>query len=294
MQGLNLTNLDHACKESLNGLLRPTMYNVIQPWMETASDQDKRNIVKLSKVCNGSVHVDTRDPTTINIFGKTTPLKHNHQTLDRAQSDLFEKQTKDDAINRPLARRRKHFHDYEQIPAGASVANYFQMNNKPIKMKPYSRVLTAACQDKLAKWQEYGNHQEFQARATFVESLRNLDRAVDALPTYTQHLLNNPRMEKSRAGRGNALFQYSKKETYVAPLRRVATAPVEIEPPPEDPEIAKISKPGGYRVELTDSQNVQMLKNKTRSTTCKVVMMGGSGVMESTMHSAFPNWSAAE
>jgi hypothetical protein len=270
------------------------MYNVIEPWMETASDSDKRHICKLAKICGSGkgVHVETRDPTTINVFGKTTPLMHKHQTLDRSQSDLFEKQTKDDAINKPLARRRRHFDNYETSHSGASVANYFQLNQKPMKKQPYSRVLTASAQDKLEKWQNYANHKEFQTRAQVIESLRNLDRAVTTLPTYTEHLLNNPKLEKS--GRGNALFAYSKKRNYVGPLRRVATAPVEIEPPGEDPEIARIFQPGGYRVELQDSGNVQFLKNKTRSTTCKVVMMGGSGVMQSTMHSAFPNWCATE
>lgn len=291
MQALNLTNLDHACKDSLNGLLRPTMYNVIHPWMESATDQDKRHIVKLARVCSGGVHVDSKDPTTINTFGKTTPLKHNHQTLDRSQSDLFEKQTKDDAVLKPLSRRRRHFHDYEERPSGASVENYFQLSNKPIKKQPYSRVLTASCQDKLERWQNHGDHKQFQQRAQVIESLRNLDRAVSTLPTYTEHLLQNPRLEKS--GRGHALFQYSKKDFYVPPLRTVHSAPV-FEPPPVDPEIARIAQPGGYRVELQDSSNVQFLKNKTRSTTCKVVMMGGSGAMQSTMHSAFPNWSATE
>merc|ERR1719191_2295242 len=240
--------------------------------METASDFDKRQICKLWKVCKGDVHVDTRDPTTINAFGKTVPLNHLHQTLDRAQSDLFQKKTKDDDVNRPLARRRKHFHDYEETHSGPSVDNYFKINNKPIKQQPFARVLTANCQDRLSKWQEYGNHRQFQQRAQVVESLRNLDRAVTALPTYTEHLLNNPKLEKS--GRGHALYEFAKKVEYVAPLRRVNTAPIPFEPPEVDPEIEKVSQPGGYRVNPQDSGSIQFLKNKTRSTTCKVVMMG--------------------
>lgn len=293
MQAYNLTNLDHACKDSLNQLLRPTMYNVIEPWMATASDSDKRHICRLSKICSGGVHTDARDPTTTNAFGKTTAFKHTQQSLDRSQSDLFGKHTKDDAINKPLARRRKHFENYEVAHSGASVENYFQLNNKPIKKQPYSRVLTTKCQDELQKWQYYGSHKEYQQRAQVIECLRNLDRAVDTLPTYMEHLRNNPKLEK-KGMRGNALFQYSKKVEHIPPLRRVNTAPAPLPPPPEDPEIANIYKPGGYRVELQDSNIVQMLKNKTRSTTCKVVMMGGSGVMQSTMHSAFPNWYAAE
>lgn len=289
MNDQNLTNLDIACKKCLTTVLRPQLYNVIEPWMYTASNKDKRQVCDLAKIASGGVHVNEKDATCVNIFGKTTPLNHNHQALDRVQGDLYLKQCNSDEINGPLERRRSHFRDYEPIPSGAAVTHYFSLNNSPLKKEPYAKLLNAKSQANLEKWQCHGYHNEYFRRAQVVQTLRNLDRAVNSLPTYTEHLLRNPRL--TSGPRANALFQYSKKQDYIPPLRRTESAPEVIEENlAEDPEIVKIKQPGGYRVNLQDTSKVQFLKNKERSMTCKVTMMGGSGAYQSTYTGSYPDW----
>lgn len=290
----NLTNLDIACKKCLTKVLRPQLYNVIEPWMQTASSKDKRQVLDLAKIATGGVQVNPKNATTVNIFGKTTPLNHNHQALDRMQGDLYTKQCNDDAINRPLEQRRSHFREYEPIPSGASVNHYFSLNNSPLKKEPYAKLLNSKAQQQLENWQCHGYHNEHFKRAQVVQTLRDLDRAVNTLPTYTDHLLRNPVLE--RGPRSNALYQYSKKQDYVPPMRRIESAPVMStiqDSSAQDEIVAMIKRPGGYRVLLQDPVKVQMLKNKERSMTCKVTMMGGSGVNESTYTGSYPDWTGA-
>jgi len=288
MNNHNASVIDAACKESLHELLRPQLYNVIEPWMTTASTKDKVQVVHLAKIAHGDVHVKASKETIQNGFGKKTPTEFVHQSLDRAQSDLFRKSCNAPEINRPLSRRRRHFHDYEETPSGGTVSQYFRLNNSPVKTEGYAKLLNAKASDKLSHWQHHADHTQNCERAQVVESLRNLQRAVTALPTYTEHLLKNPRL--ANGPRGNALYQYSKKSNWVPPLRRTESGPAEFADPEEDPEISNITKPGGYRVKLTDTSRVQFLKNKQRSMTCKVVMMGGSGAWQSTYSGAFPAW----
>lgn len=289
MNDRNLTNLDIACKKCLTQVLRPQLYTVIEPWMNTASSKEKREVLALAKVARGDVHVNPRNATTVNVFGKTTPLNHNHQALDRVQGDLYTKQCNSDDVNKPLEQRRLHFKDYEPIPSGANVKHYFSLNNSPLKKEPYAKLLNAKSQGNLEKWQCHGYHKEYFKRAQVVQTLRNLDRAVNSLPTYTDQLLRNPQL--ANGPRSDALFQYSKKEDYVPPLRKTESAPqIPQDTTESDMVMMSIKRPGGYRVELQDGQRVQFLKNKERSMTCKVTMMGGSGVYASTYTTSYPDW----
>jgi len=292
MEYENLTNLDIACKKCLTKVLRPQLYTVIHPWLSTASNKEKRQVLDLTKIATGRVHVSAQNATTVNVFGKTTPFNHNHQSLDRVQSEIQMKQCNDDDINGPLEKRRLHFKDYEPTPSGASVNHYFSLNNSPLKKEPYSKLLNSKAQQQLESWQSHSYHNDHFKRAEVVQTLRNLDRAINVLPTYTEHLARNPKL--ASGPRAHALHQFSMKEDYVPPMRRIESAPEVIkEAAGEDPEVVKIKQPGGYRVELTDTSKIQFLKNYERSRTCKVTMMGGSGAYQSTYTGSYPDWTAA-
>lgn len=288
MNDRNLTNLDIACKDCLTQVLRPQLFTVIEPWMNTATTKEKRQVCSLAKIARGGVHTDCRNATTVNVYGKSTPLNHNHQGLDRIQSELYMKQCNADEINKPLERRRLHFQQYEPILSGPSVRNYFSLNNSPLKKEPYAKLLNSKSQQALEKWQCEGYHNDHFRRAEVVQTLRNLDRGVNSLSTYPVHMSRNPKLTI-----GSRLFQYSQKIDWVPPLRRTESMPeVSQEPVQLDPRIAKIKEPGGYRVELQDPTKIQFMKNHERSRQCKVTMMGGSGAYQSTTHASYPDWTA--
>merc|ERR1719240_576059 len=105
------------------------------------------------------------------------------------------------------------------------------MAKTPIKSQSYTQLLTNKAQNRLEYWQcnaTQDGHFDRERRAQVCESLRNLKRSVDQLPTYTEHLLRNPKM--ATGPRGNALFQFSKKNDYIPPLRRTHNPPEDFGP----------------------------------------------------------------
>lgn len=278
----NPTNLDIACKKCLIQVLRPQLYNVIEPWMSSASAVDKSRVCQLAKIARGEVAIDDKKASVLNQFGKKTPLDYRYQALDRAQNDLYTRKCNDGDVNGKLEKRRNHFQKYVEVPSSQSVNNYYKMNNAPLKQEPWARLLNSQAQKNLEMWQNHGYHDDYKIRSQVVESLRNLDRAVEFLPNY------NDVCRVAKEHGGNPLYMDSKKPQWVPPLRRVESSPAVLEPPPGvHPEVAKIKQPGGYRVQLVDHVKIQFLKNKERSMTCKVVMMGGNGAWQTSNQASF-------
>lgn len=293
MEGRNLSTLEVKCKETLNGLLRPPLLTAIDPWMRSASPKEKRNLVQVGTVLNGEKLFGS-DPAVVNTFGKVTPMKHCYKTMDRAQTDLFRKSCNSREVNNPLKQRRDNYLRHcAAEPCGATVTNYFALNRKRLNSQSYSKLLNKDAQMKLTNWQSNGDHYAEEQRAEMVESLRGVERAVGASPKYVVYS-NSP--ERRNPQRGRTLYDFWKtrrtaEETGI--MRSVSTPGLMggTESDLPDPELANIKKPGGYRVNMTDTTQLQYMKNKQQALACKVVMMGGSGGWETTYQNCFPKYS---
>jgi len=293
MQNQNLSTLEVECKETLHELLRPQLYRAIDPWMRSASPREKRSLVNLGSILKEKP-VTARTPAVVNYFGKITPLNHTHQTLDRTQSDLFRKTCNSDEVNEPLRKRKQHFVAYREVePSGGTVLNYFSLNKNRLNSQSYAHLLNTAAQDRLTNWQECADHKKQQERAMVVDSLRTIEKAVHTTPKYNLFQAQKERQNSRR--RGATLYDFWKTDRAASEQGLTRSISMPGIPGGEmtdsvDPEIANITKPGGYRVKMTDTTTVQYMKNKQKAMTCKVVMMGGSGGWKTTYQNCFPKY----
>lgn len=283
------SNLDIKCKESLQQILRPNNYSVIVPWVNSASKDQKEDMVRLARSA-AIADSEASDPrkawavsqekVQVNAKGRPRLAQAVHCTPDRAQSDLLRNRHGEDQRDASLARKRRFFTDFVQVPSSDSVNDFYRLSEVPVGSDASVGVLSERARRGLQRWQVHGPEKDREVSASVMRSLRSLNSAIKSMPSYS---------EQSQVGsrsRGDVLFEFSKsaprgmrslpKTSPPGGLLHSNSAPATLRPLIDPQDISTITKPGGYVVKLTDKEPVQMLKNKQRNQVSKIPLAGGN------------------
>lgn len=221
--------LDKACKESLEHLLKPGNLGMIVPWMKSATEQEKRDVVTLGKiVAEADSHMDTpakayvsaTQEVVTNRQGRTRLANTVPVSADRAQQDLLRNRHGADQRNPEMQRRRDFFAAFAPVPSTSSVADFYAMASAPILGDGATKCLDEKVRKKLERWQVRGpekDQRRAEAAARAVRSLRSVSSAVASVPNYLDHTGKWTAMNSSGGKRGlsgqahaTALYEYSK------------------------------------------------------------------------------------
>lgn len=237
----------------------------------------------------------SRQPVQLNPKGRHRVATSVHVTADRQQADLLKVKSGEEQRSKDLLRRRNFLQDYAPMPSTESVSDYYRLSDVPVSAEPGAKVLTEDARRGLARWQIRGPEQNREQTAHICQALRSLGESVNACPTYTDAI----RGSRSGAHATDRLLDHgSVKQLHRSGnfIRRIPmTQPGQgmsrsmptIPPAYLDREtIENIKRPGGYVVNLMDNEPLQMMKNKRRSDTTKMVQ-GGSTSYETSYNTSF-------
>jgi len=276
------TNLDLECKDALQQVLRPSFYPVIVPWMNSVSNEFKRDMVNVARFASGAgVDVDdpvlaykaSRDPVHHNVNGRPKLMKGMHVTGDRAQSDLLRNRSASDQKDSTLHEKRRFFATFSPTPSRDSVSDYFRLQEVSIAEDPTMQVLTEHARRKLHQWQLRGPERDRRTAAQVMRSLRSINEAISRLPRYAEHGVQQPPGEGTRA----TLFEHS----HIIPKgHRRLKEPVELLHKSSSlPAFAlqalaaQEKRPGAVSMKNFDLTPFQV--NKERGGKSKIPLMGG-------------------
>jgi len=300
-------NLDVECKASLQKLLKPSNYAAIDVWMRSHGTKDKKGILLLAEAAVGDngvpvqqdkAYAASRQPVQLNPKGRHRVATSVHVTADRQQADLLKVKSGEEQRDKDLLRRRKFLQDYAPMPSTESVSDYYRLSDVPVAAEPGAKVLTEDARRGLARWQIRGPEQNREQTAHICQALRSLGDSVNACPTYTDNL----RASRS-GGHGcterlvdhGAVKQLHRSGNFIRrlpmtqPGQGLSRSMPSIPPAYLDREtIENIKRPGGYVVNLMDNEPLQMMKNKRRSCTTKMVQ-GGSTSYTTSYNAMFAN-----
>eukprot|EP00441_Pelagodinium_beii_P023499 CAMPEP_0197657120 /NCGR_PEP_ID=MMETSP1338-20131121/44436_1 /TAXON_ID=43686 ORGANISM="Pelagodinium beii, Strain RCC1491" /NCGR_SAMPLE_ID=MMETSP1338 /ASSEMBLY_ACC=CAM_ASM_000754 /LENGTH=312 /DNA_ID=CAMNT_0043233425 /DNA_START=125 /DNA_END=1063 /DNA_ORIENTATION=- len=290
------SNLDIECKASLQQILRPSNYGVINPWMESATIGMKRDMVQLAKMVKSAGERPVQAPVAMTQViaipsGRQRAANVVPVSADRAQADLLRNRSGSDARDVALQAERQYCDRYARIPSTGSVADFYRLKNAPVQMEPSTKVLTDLARARLQQWQVHGPEADHHVSAEIMRSLRSIASAVERLPTYADHRIS---AQPTQQGLRDSLYEYSKTTSMtgsrilkekVAKGRVMAhssSAPAVFRPVVSEEDVSAITRPGGYVVKLMDQTPLQMLKNKSRSAQSQVQMTGGGSDWKTT------------
>lgn len=285
-----LSSESKAWKEALQQLLRPSYYGVIAPWMETASNRMKRDMVLLGRVVKETDHPG-KNPHLLADVGKIQVIQNpagRHReanvipvTADRIQADLLRNRSGTQQRDVGRVKERRYMARYHSIPSTSSVADFFQLSQTPIHLDPTMKVLTDRVRAKLQQWQVLGPEQQPHTAAEVIRGLRTLAAACERMPTYADYAAS---LDPEQAPH-ERLFGYSQavprgRRTLKAVPRMSKTpltssAPAILRPFLDPAEIEAIARPGGTAVQLSDKEPLQRLKNVARASQSQVQMSMG-------------------
>jgi len=285
-------NVDVECRASLQKLLRPRHYPAIDGWMRTHSTKDKMGVVKLAEAAVGDNGVPVKQDLAYNALMQ--PVQHNpkgrhrvsdavHVTADRLQADLQKLRSGSDQQDLSLVAKRKFVRDFASVPNIDSVSEFYRLSDVPVAAEPAAKVLNEDARRGLTRWQTRAPEQSREATAQAMQSLRSINDAVEALPTYNDQL-----REKGHSGMAHERIHdyslirdaarsglYARQPLMTTPGRGLSRSCPTIPPAYlSADELASVKRPGGFRVDLTDCEPLQMRKNRQRNIVSKIVQGG--------------------
>lgn len=284
------TNLDLECKAALQQILKPSNFEVIEPWMKSASTVSKRDMVQLAGLAKGASTeslprygtISTVPEVVQNPYGRNRPANVIPCTADRLQQDLLRVRCGSEVKDPAVEAKRRYFNRYAAIPDVSSVGDFSRLKTMPVHLDEAAKVLSTDTRRKLQQWQVQGAEKSPEATAEMMRSMRSLSEAVHLLPTFQEHSLS-----RKSGGKGctESLFEYSKvvpKGTRTlkmsasdSRLLSCRSAPILRKPFFEPEEMESIDKPGGYTVKLTDKVEIQRIKNTKKALQSKINQFGG-------------------
>jgi hypothetical protein len=264
-------------------------------WISEARASEKRDVVKLAQLAakggNESTHPPSwlpahQDPVFVNDRGRVRLAKTIPVTADRIQSDMLKNRHGSDAKDTHLEKKRQWFKEWAPIPSINSVGDFFHLKANPVYTESIAQVLSESAKRGLARWQVDGPEQNDSTAANAMRSLRSIADAVARIPRYREHARDQM---AGATGRSDLLHEYSTmaprgsrslmSQPYAIPDRQVHVSksnPNLPRPFTEQAEIDKISRPGGYVVNLHDREPLQMLKNRERNQSSKIAKGGAA------------------
>ena len=193
MNSLNLSILDHRAKAALQLLLKPRLYVVIEPWLHSASEDEKRKVVKVGAL----LHVNKApavEPSAPNRFNLTRPLADPCLSLD-----LHETMPLGKGPGKHLTPKQRH--QREALGRGGKgpgvsfqskqdVERYYVLNYRRVSDQPFAQVLGGGARRGLSLWQEGCRDQGELALVATV--LRSLHDTAARLPKYEDLMAQYP------------------------------------------------------------------------------------------------------
>lgn len=295
-------------------MLRSHHYQSINPWLASATEEEKRDMVALAKITEQGAPAP---PRPADGYGERLPAptavtsKHGRLRLqgkvvgdlgkqvtvcgDRAQADLLRNRCGADVTDEALQRRRDRFSRYAAVPSTDSMNDYFRLQSQPVNgtdratAQPIAvtrghavhggdrntAVLTEKAQRTLEHWQLTGPEASREGAARGMRALRGLNSAVAAVPSYEGHA----RAHGGSLSHLDVLHEFAATREYWPPrkLQASRSAPaisLNAPPPPED--YHAIELPGGYMVNPYDTTDFMGRKNRARNITSKIPVTGGA------------------
>jgi len=280
------TNLDLECKAALHKLLRPSNYNIVEPWLIQAPLEAKKDVVKMERQL-AAFEREAAEPRKAYGMSQERVIKTEQGreklackvqvTADRQQHDLLRNRCGSDAKDRSLEAKRQFVKNFAPIPNQDSVHQMFCLQDMPLGSSDAVKVLTEEARRRLGAWQVRGPERNKEATACVMRALRAINQAVAGMPTYRQHM-----MQQYPGGQGctDSLNDYA----YVAPrslhrhsrslpsvgqpnatLSHSLSCPTVFKPYIDPQEVEDVKKPGGFIIDMfKDEIPMHFVKNRER------------------------------
>jgi len=279
------TNLDLECKAALQKLLRPSNYNIVEPWLRQAPIQAKKDVANLEKQLVAAerdaadarkAYVMSQEKLVSTQQGRPRLASAVQVTADRQQADLLRNRCGSDAKDRFREAKRQFARDFAPIPNQDSVHQQYCLQDMPLGTSDVVKVLTEDTRRRLSAWQVRGPERNKEASACVMRALRAINQAVEGMPTYQKHAAH-----QYSGGIHDSLTDYS----YIKPrslhrhsrnlpntmqpngtLSRSLSCPVSLPRYIDPQEFQKVSNPGGDIIDwVGDEVIIQGAKNRERS-----------------------------
>jgi len=288
------TNLDVDCQEALRKLLKPCNYPAIVPWMNEASNAEKRDVAMLWKLaagggCSSSQPVSWlpvhQERVIVTGRGRPRLAKTMHVTPDCIQSDLLRNSCGSDIKDEALEAKRKLYREWAPVPTVESTGDFHRLKEQPIMTHATAQVLSESAKRALQRWQVDGPDKSPIEAANAMRALRNISEAVARIPKFTKHFGGERRPSdihghmheySAVAPRGSRTLLHGPYAIADRQLVHSSSAPAMLRPLVGEDELEKIQTPGGYVVNLMDYEPVAKLKNRERNQRSKLSMNGGA------------------
>lgn len=268
--------------------LKPCYFSVIVPWMQSASIEAMRDMVKLGRAMEAGESEPRKEETAqvlVNSTGRGRLENAIPCSGDRHQVDLLRNRSKSDQTSKTRNAERRSFAEFSMggLPNTQSVSDYFRLAQVAISKEETSKVLTEQAKRRIERWQVRGPDENPAVAAQVMRSLRSICNAVSQLPTYAE----------SRGCRSggqvctDSLYEFSLVAPKGARTFKVASTGV-LRPSMSEPTLQRSSadtKPRSlvsWTLNLDDAAPVQRRKNKERSITTKIPLAGGQQTWDTT------------
>lgn len=275
------THLDIACKQALQRILKPCHFIVIVPWMQGASVEAKKDVLRLAKAMAQGERKAEAPVSIVNPHGRERPQSLIPVSADRIQVDLLRNRHGADQRDAGRESKRLFFAEFSKIPTCESVGDFFRLREDAVDKEEACKILTEQARQQLRHWQMHGPERDPELSSQVMRSLRTISRAVQSLPTYTENRLQEPGGHNCRT----SLYEYSKvaprgyrtfKVASQVTLQHSSSAPGRLPAYITQEEVDAVKQPGGFFVELNDNEKLAMLKNRERGSRTKIAASGGA------------------
>lgn len=278
------TQLDVECKAALQQALKPCYFPVILPWMGLASNEAKRDVMKLAQALEGrgaEASKSSAAQVVVNSAGRSRLDSAIPCSGDRHQADMLRNRSKSDQTSRDREESRRFFAAFSEKPSTQSVGDFLRLSQVGVGNDATMKVFTEQTRRKLERWQVRGPEEDPAAAAQVMRSIRSLANAVQNLHSYAECRRQEPGIQACT----ESLYEFSQlvpKGARTGALKPVWSAPDLGKAINEKLRPSVGASVVRWRVSLADSATAARHKIKDRAVTTKIPFSGGLQTWDTT------------
>ncbi|CBZ53815.1 conserved hypothetical protein [Neospora caninum Liverpool] len=172
MDKYRLTNLDVACQNALQVLVKPRFYYLIEPWLMNAKEQQKKALIMAADYVEGKSSGTLLPAVHKNRHGLRRPKETCFRSLDQVQH----------VEERPNVLKREGTKN--QVRLASEVAEHNSLTLQPVQQQEYAFLLHPVASAKIEDWQVTEGTAE--DKAMLAEALKSLMLLRETLPGYDE------------------------------------------------------------------------------------------------------------
>ncbi|KAF4657718.1 hypothetical protein FOL46_007292 [Perkinsus olseni] len=188
---MNPSVLDVQCKETLEALLRPKYYRIIQPWLAISMDGDKEILAQFGIMLQHS-------PPKFGLRSLLNAYNLSRTLATDVQGSLDVEQLREGKPSGPRCKCISSKSVTQNVHKSADdVYRAFALENRPLRSLPFAQILTPAALERIEEWQAASRDStSWPNRAELERVLRNVWMFDSSMPTYAGLLREEPSYQR--------------------------------------------------------------------------------------------------